>query len=64
MSLRHLKEALLANDLSKTLKIVLVHLSDSRSDEQRMVKEIREATGIETIAASNGMSIPLQLCPF
>lgn len=64
MSLRHLKEALLANDLSKTLKIVLVHLSDSRSNERKMVQEIQEATGIETIAASNGMSIPLEICPF
>lgn len=64
MSLRRLKDALAANDLSKAAKIVLVHLSDSRSDEQRMVREITEQTHVETIAAANGMSIPLELIPF
>lgn len=64
MSLRRLKEVLAANDLSKAVKIVLVHLSDSRSDEQRMVREITEQTHVETVAAANGMSIPLELIPF
>lgn len=64
MSLRRLKDALAANDLRTTAKIVLVHLSDSRSDEQRMVREIEEQTGIDTVAASNGMSIDLSLTPF
>lgn len=64
MSLRRLKEALAANDLSKAVKIVLVHLSDSRSDERRMVREITEQTHVETVAAANGMSIPLELIPF
>ena len=64
MSLRRLKDALAANDLAKTVKIVLVHLSDSRSDEMRMVNEIESMTGIETVAASNGMRIPLELIPF
>ena len=39
MSLRRLLDALRANDLSKTRTIVLVHLSDERSDERAMVKE-------------------------
>ncbi len=64
MSLRRLKDALAANDLSKAVKIVLVHLSDSRSDERRMVQEIESQTNVETVAAANGMSIPLELIPF
>lgn len=64
MSLRRLKDTLAANDLRDTGKIVLVHLSDSRSDEARMISEIKEQTGIETVAASAGMTIELQRTPF
>lgn len=64
MSLRRLKDTLLANDLHDARKIVLVHLSDGRSDEQRMVREISQATGVETVAADNGMIIDLELTPF
>jgi hypothetical protein len=38
-------------DLSKTREIHLLHLSDSRSDEARFIREVREATGIPTYAA-------------
>lgn len=64
MSLRRLKDTLAANDLTPTQKIILCHLSDERSDEQRMVSEISSLTGKETIAASNGMVIDLELTPF
>lgn len=64
MSLRRLKDALRANDLSKTRKIVLVHLSDERSDEARMIREIEELTGIETEAARDASTIRLDLTPF
>ena len=64
MSLRRLKDALAANDLRETGKIVLVHLSDQRSDERRMVREIEEQTGIETVAANAGMTIDLNVVPF
>lgn len=64
LSLNRLKEALAANDLSATRKIILCHLSDRRSDEQRMVREISAQTGIETVAADEGMDIPLNLTPF
>ena len=64
MSLRRLKDALAANDLSKAAKIVLVHLSDQRSDEMRMVREIEDATGVETIAAMAGQTIALERTPF
>lgn len=64
MNLRRLMDALKANDLTETAKIVLVHLSDSRSNEQRMVSEISDLTGIETVAASAGMTIELSRTPF
>ncbi len=64
MSLRRLKEALAANDLRQTHCIVLVHLSDARSNEERMVAEIAQQTGITTVAASTGDDIPLNRAPF
>jgi len=64
MSLRRLLDALRANDLSKTRKIILVHLSDSNSDERQMVSSIHAQTGIETVAATNGAVIELELAPF
>lgn len=64
MSLNRLCDTLKANDLSQTVKIVLVHLSDKRSDETRMVQTVTDLTGIETIAADAGMEIELNLTPF
>lgn len=64
LSLDRLKEALSANDLSVTRNIVLCHLSDVRSDEERMVREVEALTGIPTVAADRGMVIPLELAPF
>lgn len=65
MSLRRLLDTLRANDLSKTRTIVLVHLSDERSDERAMVKAVKEVTGLEeVIAAAAGMRISLELNPF
>ena len=64
MSLNRLCDTLKANDLSQTVKIVLVHLSDRRSDEVRMVQTIGDLTGIQTVAADAGMEIDLDLTPF
>ena len=64
MSLRRLKDTLAANDLSQTRKIILVHMSDSRSDEHLMVQSFVQLTGIETVAAVSGLEIPLDLTPF
>lgn len=65
LSLRRLKDALMANDLSKTRSIILIHLSDQRSDEDVMVESIKETTGIENVvAALPGMEIPLEINPF
>ena len=65
MSLRRLNDALRANDLSKTRSIVLIHLSDHRSDEEEMVRSVQVTTGIENVcAAAAGMTIPLEINPF
>ena len=64
MSLDRLCDTLKANDLSQTAKIVLVHLSDRRSDERKMVQTVTDLTGIETVAADAGMEIELNLTPF
>jgi len=64
MSLKRLKDALSANDLTDTMKIILCHLSDQRSNEKQMVAEINELTGVETVAATNGMYIELSRTPF
>ena len=51
MELGQCIETLKSWDLSRTREIHLLHLSDSRSDEARFVREVREATGIPTYAA-------------
>lgn len=50
MSLETLIKMLKANDLSECREIHLLHLSDSNSDEARMIKEVQQATGIPTYA--------------
>lgn len=50
MSLETLIKMLKANDLSQCREIHLLHLSDSNSDEPRMIREVQEATGIPTYA--------------
>lgn len=50
-SLENVKKFLKANDLSQTLEIHLIHLSDANSDELRFKKEIQELTGIPVIIA-------------
>jgi len=62
--LENVKEFLVANDLSNTTKIILLHLSDGNSDAKRMVGEIEELTQIETIAADGDMNVELRMCPF
>ena len=64
MSLDMLKELFQANNLAETRQILICHLSDTRSDEARMVSEIREVTGKPTAAAQAGLSIQLNLTPF
>lgn len=44
-SLNHVKEFLLANDLSQVQEIWLLHLSDGNSDATRFKREVQELTG-------------------
>jgi phosphoribosyl 1,2-cyclic phosphodiesterase len=63
-SLEHVKEFLAANDLSRVQRIVLLHLSYSNADADRMIREISELTGKDVVIADAGMEIPLNLYPF
>lgn len=63
-SLENCKGMLAANDLSQVNNIVLIHLSDSNSDEKQFHKEITELTGKNVTVASNGMKIPFNKTPF
>jgi len=49
-SLENLISMLKANDLSRCRQIFLMHLSDSNSDERRMIREVQATTGIPTEA--------------
>ena len=64
MSLDRLKAMFRANDLTQARKIVLIHLSDAKADEKRMVREIAELTGVDTVAAHAGDEIRLTKAPF
>ena len=63
-SLENCKDMLSANDLSQVNNIVLIHLSDSNSDEKRFHNEVSELTGKNVSVASNGMVIPFFKTPF
>lgn len=63
-SLAHCKEMLAANDLSAVNNIVLIHLSDSNSNEKQFVKEVYDQTGKNVQAAVNGMEILFNKTPF
>jgi len=53
MSLERVIAMLKANDLSQCREIWLLHLSDSNSDEVRMIRTVQEATGIPTYSAQS-----------
>ena len=50
-SLKHVKEFLQANDLSKVREIWLLHMSDGDSDAERFKREVQELTGKPTYNA-------------
>lgn len=62
--LQNVKKFLKASDLSATTKIILCHLSDANSDARRMVQEVSEATGIDTVVADKGLVVELQRYPY
>lgn len=64
LSLETCKEFLKANDMSKVKNIVLLHLSDSNSDEHRFINEVRELTGKAVYVADKGRKFELNVNPF
>ena len=63
-SLANCKDMLKANDLRQVNNIVLIHLSDSNSDEKQFHKEVSELTNKNVHVASNGMTISFFKTPF
>lgn len=63
-SLANCKDMLKANDLREVNNIVLIHLSDSNSDEKQFKKEVSELTNKNVHVASNGMIIDFKKTPF
>lgn len=64
MGLGRLLDVFASNDMLCADKIVLVHLSDKRSNENVMQNSISAQTGVETVAARAGMTINLESAPF
>ncbi|AVR47225.1 MBL fold metallo-hydrolase [Christiangramia fulva] len=64
MSLETAVEMLQANDLSKVNNIVLIHLSDSNSDERIFKETVHRATGKNVSVANNGMELEFNKTPF
>jgi ribonuclease BN (tRNA processing enzyme) len=64
MSLERLVSYLGKIDRSKLEKIVLVHLSDTNSNESVMIDTVQKLTGVPTFAARNGEKICLDSVPF
>lgn len=64
MEIEQTKAILSENDLSDVDNIILIHLSDGNSDEQRFVREVAELTGKHVVAADKGMTIDVSLNPY
>ncbi len=64
MSIETCCQFLQANDLTQVNNIVLIHLSDSNSNEIEFGKRVCNETGKEVHVANNGMMINLNKTPF
>lgn len=64
MEIEQTKAILAENDLSQVDNIVLIHLSDGNSDEERFVREVRQLTGKPVYAANAGMTLDLSKQPY
>lgn len=63
-SLEHVIQFLKAIDLSLCREIILLHLSNQNSDALRMIKEVKEATGITPKIAKPGLEVELNMYPY
>ena len=64
MELKTTKEILRANDLSQVNEIVLIHLSNGNSDEERFVREVKEVSGKPVYTAVAGLELDLSINPY
>ena len=64
MELETTKAVLMTQDLSGVENIILTHLSDRNSDEDRFVDEIKSLTGKPVYGAKAGKSLDLTKSPF
>lgn len=64
MSLETCCSTLKANDLSQCNNIVLIHLSDTNSNELEFASTVAELTQKNVMVASNGMEINFNKTPF
>jgi len=58
------KEILRAQDLSKVMNILLIHLSAGNSDQARFIAEVSAVTGKPVIAAEKGVTVNFNLNPY
>lgn len=63
-SIENCIELLNNNDLSHVNNIILIHLSDSNSNEADFVKQIQDLTAKTVVSANKGMEIPFCISPF
>lgn len=64
LSIQKCIDLLNANDLTSVNNIVLIHLSDSNSNELEFKTKVQQATGKNTIVAKNGLEISFNKNPF
>lgn len=64
LSIQKCIDLLNANDLTKVNNIVLIHLSDSNSNENEFLQKTKEATQKNVVVAYNGMEIHFNKTPF
>lgn len=64
LEIEETKAILADTDLSQVNNIILIHLSDNNSDEQRFVREVTQTTGRPVYAANAGQVYDISLKPF
>ena len=64
MSLERVLSYLESIDRSSLHTIILLHMSDLNSNEEEMIKQIKDKTGCQVYSANDGMNIPIGQVPF
>lgn len=66
MSLDTCVEAIKANQTSCLSNVILLHLSDSNSNEKVMLSQVKEVCGddVNVVIANKGVTVNLDKCPF